>query len=175
MGKHNKNKNINDNGFNYLLFGGDTTGCILCWNLSSINMQTPVCVISGHSDIIYDLSIINNKWLFSVSHDEQLMYLNINGFEKKLSDQSIDYVFSTKLFKDDSKYPLKAIEYNYIENELIFGSRKCNIFKLNNDDEKNTNDNKKNNKDKYFKSNNHLNTKDLDHICNLKIRDNLMM
>merc|ERR1712003_314820 len=54
--KKSKNKNISDTGFNYLLFGGDTTGCILCWNLSSVNMQSPVCVISGHSDIIYDLS-----------------------------------------------------------------------------------------------------------------------
>merc|ERR1711902_350240 len=57
--------------------------------------------------------------------------------ENKSSDQhnkSIDYVFSTKLFKND-----------------------------------------KNKHKKYFKSNNYLNTKDLDHICGLKIRNNLMM
>lgn len=75
-----------ENGFNYLLFGGDITGSILCWNLSSEFMQNPVFVISGQSDIIYDLSIVDKKWLFSVSHDQSLYYLNIEGFEHKKND-----------------------------------------------------------------------------------------
>merc|ERR1712048_376352 len=135
-----KKKSLNK-AFNYLLFGGDTTGCILCWNLSSEARQTPVCIISGHSDIIYDLCIVANKWLFSVSHDQHLMYLDIGNFQNKVADEenkSVDYTMSKKLFKDDSKYALQSIVYNKKSNELIFGSRKCNLFQLNmdGDDEK---------------------------------------
>merc|ERR1719203_720346 len=81
--KKSSSKSLLDSGFNYLLFGGDTTGCILCWNLSSEARQTPVCIISGHRDIIYDLAIVANKWLFSVSHDQHLMYLDIGNFQNK--------------------------------------------------------------------------------------------
>merc|ERR1712176_730923 len=97
-----KVKNGSKIAWNYLLFGGDTTGCILCWNLSSEARQTPVCIISGHSDIIYDMVIVANKWLFSVSHDQHLMYLDIGNFQNKVADEenkSVDYTMSKKLFK----------------------------------------------------------------------------
>ena len=57
------------NKLNYLLFGGDTTGCILCWNLSLKNMRVPVCRINAANDVIHDIAIYN-KYLFSVSHDK---------------------------------------------------------------------------------------------------------
>lgn len=170
--------NKDKNAFNYLLFGGDTTGCILVWNLSSEHRQTPVCIISGHSDIIYDLSIVDNKWLFSVSHDQHLMYLDIRNFQNKVADEdnkSVDYVMSRKLFKDDSKYALKSIVYNKKSNELIFGSRKCNLFQLNDDNNMNGDDCSDDEKcEKYFESKVGLNTKDLDHINNLRLRQNLI-
>ena len=187
IGKKLKRNNKGDDGMNYLLFGGDTTGCILCWNLSQTeNCQTPVCVINGHTDIIYDLCIVDNKWLFSVSHDECLMYTNIKGFKNKINEdingysQSMDYVFSKKLFKDDSKYPLKSVTYNHTRNELIFGSRKCNMFMMNNMMDDN-NDEKMDNKFmddevvSFKNKNSFLNTKDLDHICNLRVVRNLMI
>merc|ERR1712129_661400 len=49
-------------------------------------------------------------------------------------------------------------------NDLIFGSRKCNLFRLNVDDEK----------EKHFESKIGLNTKDLDRISNLRMRNNLL-
>merc|ERR1712113_150306 len=117
------------------------------------------------------MTIVNNKYLFSVSHDQCLMYCSINGFEyKQWDDNDIDYVFSKKLFIDDSKYALQAIVYNNKTNDLIFGSRKCNMFKLNDEmDEKDENDSV------YFVNKIGLNSKDLDHICRLKKRNNLMI
>ncbi len=83
--------------------------------------------------ILYDLTIVNNKWLF-VYHIWSMFNVSINGFEYKICENNnVDYVFSKKLFIDDSKYALKAIVYNNKTNDIIFGRRKCNIFKLNND------------------------------------------
>merc|ERR1712228_1159892 len=117
--------------FNYLLFGGDTTGCIL--------------------------------------------YLNIGNFQNRVADEdnkSVDYVMSRKLFKDDSKYALKSIVYNKKSNELVFGSRKCNLFQLNADNDENDDDDEKG--EKRLEAKCGLNTKDLDHISNLRIRNNLI-
>ena len=109
------------------------------------------------------------------------MYVNIKGFKNKINNSdindhgSMDYVFNKKLFKDDSKYPLKSVTYNHSKNELIFGSRKCNMFSMNiehDDDSKMNSDDKTK---KYFKNKNYLNTKDLDHISNLRIKENLMI
>jgi len=155
----------------HLLFGGDTTGCILCWNLSlSAQRRTPVCVISGHSDIIYDLHIAHRRWLFSVSHDEQLRIADIAAFVGSDADaqRSVEYVFSKKLFSDDSKYPLKSIAYNTATDELVFGSRKCSAFKIGD-----IGDEMKARDDAITKM--QLGTKDLDHIQHLEIGTNLLM
>ncbi len=97
-----------NSGFNYLVF---------CWNLASNNVSVPVCVTNGHGDIVYDMTI--------ETHDQCLMYIGINGFEYKQSDTNdIDYVFSKKLFFDDSKYVLQALLYNNKTNDFIFGNRK---------------------------------------------------
>jgi len=153
----------------HLLFGGDTTGCILCWNLSSRDRRTPVCVISGHSDIIYDLHIAHRQWLFSVSHDEQLRVTDIAAFlsiDADAEPRSVEYIFSKKLFSDDSKYPLKSIAYNAATEELVFGSRKCCTFKVGTaaDEQK-----------EEMISKLPLNTKDLDHIQRIEIGANLLM
>jgi len=169
-------QNKRSNGFNYLLFGADTTGTIMCWNLSLQNYQTPIYVINGHSDIIYDLKVFGNR-LFSVSHDHHVRCLDVGHFPQKvMSDNSVDYVLSRKLFKDDSKYPLRSIVCNSKTNEVIFGSRKVNMFKVS------TLESKQSEEWTFGRSGTSAVRArsgtidiDLDHIQKLKLRSNLLM
>jgi len=182
-GKSGSKSKKSDRG-SYLLFGGDTTGCILCWNLSlsakdGAQRRTPVCVISGHSDIIYDLHIVHRRWLFSVSHDEQLRMAEIASFVAASNPNSnsddVEYVFSKELFSDDSKYPLRAIAYNAATEEIVFGSRKCCALKVGNDVDV-ADEEKDGSKDSTVTvSKLQLCSKDLDHIQHLEISGNLLM
>ncbi len=102
------------------------------------------------------VSLKNTANGYVVIYNQSLIHCSMNGFEYAQSDKNdIDYVFI-----DDSKCALQAIVYNNKTNDLIFGSRKCNMFKINNemDDEKDENDNV------YFVNKCGLNSKDLDHI-----------
>ena len=191
-----RNKSTNykpkTNGFKYLLFGADTTGTIMCWNLSLSNYQTPIYVINGHSDIIYDLKVLGNR-LFSVSHDHHVRCLEVGHFPQKIPDlsgNSVDHATSTGLFKDDSKYPLKAICVNPKTNELIFGSRTANIFKLSDLESKQSdewsfgrgvgskaisNGVVQGPRSSIRSRSSSIKTSDLDHIQKLKLRSNLLM
>eukprot|EP01083_Nonionella_stella_P076441 208288_1 len=101
---------------NYLLFAGDTNGCILCWNLSSTNAvdrTQPIAVVDAHKDIVNDLCISNNEWLFSVSRDQCLMRLNISGWEKTAAQMMMTCVFK------DTKSCLSVIA---TKGSVLFGS-----------------------------------------------------
>eukprot|EP01083_Nonionella_stella_P019080 53040_1 len=122
------------NRLNYILFAGDTTGCVLCWNLSlKRNKEIPICRINAGNDVIYDLEIKHNKYLFVVSQDKSMRYCNISGFEKKRpseDEHAFESIDTMQIYRDQ-EYPLLSIAFNSHCNELIFGSRKCVQFELN--------------------------------------------
>jgi len=150
----------------------------MCWNLSLPNYQTPIYVINGHSDVIYDLKVFGNR-LFSVSHDHHVRCLDVSHFASKMPDaagNSVDYALSRKLYKDDSKYPLRAVVINKRTNEVIFGSRKASIFNLDTLESKQADEcsfGGTSLRSNVSKSS--LKCGDLDHIENLKLRSNLLM
>lgn len=106
---------------NYLLFAGGTTGNILCWNLSFDAYEIPVCVIRGHTDIVYECCILNDRWLFSVSHDAYLRCMDISDIcsNNELAFQSFSSNFglhrkckeleSQSIFKDENLYALQSV------------------------------------------------------------------
>eukprot|EP01084_Bolivina_argentea_P260516 439983_1 len=129
---------------NYLLFGGDTTGCVLCWNLSLKNREIPICRINAGNDVIHDLAIIENKYLFSVSHDKTMRYCNIKGLRKKkpIIENENDEKSEKRKFEAidtfqiyaDAEYALHSIALNLNRKnkiQLVFGSRKCTQFEMN--------------------------------------------
>lgn len=184
---------------NFLLFGGDTTGCVLCWNLSLDHLDIPVCIIQSHVDIVYACSIVNRKWLFTCSHDQKIMYTDISGLqEKKVRNEinpNVEHLSARALFKDDSGYPLQSlVQYKNKKQEriVICGSRKCQLFTmgafdfngkaLQSDDQKsNTNTLAKKSNMLQFCDNIKIREmqamadKDLDHIQNIAVRKQLIL
>ena len=65
-----------------LLASGDSNNEVNIWDLSSSNTN-PVHILSGHTDVIYGLEVIDENTLASASNDKTVIVWNLNTWSNK--------------------------------------------------------------------------------------------
>jgi hypothetical protein len=128
-----------------LIFGGDTTGFILGWNLAQLSQSKksskrsvhrallPVTIIKAHTDIIYDLSAINNDQIVSVSEDKTAQISKIHCSSDEDSQQQPTVMKQSVRLLNDEKYALKSLAVAN-NTTVVTGSRKIVAINVMNKD-----------------------------------------